>query len=85
MGQRTDQLVIKMVRRNSVDDMHRLLRRRGRSLLNVTDVDGCTPLLLACKLGNFEFAKFLVQEGACVAETDHDFKVCENTYTHVQL
>jgi len=51
-----------------------LYGRRGKTLLSVFGLDGCTPFLLACKKGHMAIAKFLLEHGAGISDRDKDPK-----------
>jgi len=51
-----------------------LYGRRGKALLSVFGLDGCTPFLLACKKGQLEIAQFLHEQGASINDRDKDAK-----------
>lgn len=57
-----------------VDLISRLIRRNPGLVTGIHGIDGCTPILLACKLGHMQLVKLFFQHGATVDDRDRDPK-----------
>ena len=44
--------------------------------VEVKNVDGLTPLMIACRYGHIETIMYLLEHGADVTETDKEDKTC---------
>lgn len=73
-GGNTGVRLLKSIAKGDLDTVISLFNKRGKALLNVFGLDGCTPLLLACKKGHTRIAQFLVEQGARISDRDKDAK-----------
>lgn len=70
----TSKLILDATMRGDVAFFKTALRKRGPSIFNISDTDGCTPLLLACKHGQEELVKFFIANGVSMTDRDRDSK-----------
>eukprot|EP00047_Mylnosiga_fluctuans_P003041 m.227128 g.227128 ORF g.227128 m.227128 type:complete len:668 (+) comp11542_c0_seq1:246-2249(+) len=65
---------LKSILTGDIDTVKDMLERRGKALLHVYGLDGCTPFLLACKHGHLSIAQYLLEQGASTGDRDKDPK-----------
>lgn len=73
-GGSTGVKLLRSVARGDLFTVKALLHKRGKALLHVFGLDGCTPFLLACKKGHTSVAMFLLDQGASISDRDKDPK-----------
>ena len=66
--------LLRCITKGDLPSVQDLFERRGKALLNVYGLDGCTPFLLACKRGHLNIVKFLLEQGASISDRDKDPK-----------
>jgi ankyrin repeat protein len=73
-GGSTGVKLFRSIVKGDLDVVKSLFQRRGRALLSLFGMDGCTPFLLACKKGQLAVAQFLLEQGASLSDRDKDSK-----------
>ena len=66
--------LLRSVARGDLSTVKHLFAKRGKALLSIYGLDGCTPFLLACKKGHTSVASYLIEQGASIADRDKDPK-----------
>ena len=66
--------MLRAVARGNLSKVSALLANHGSGLLRVHAIDGCTPLLVACRCGHGAVVDYLLSKGCSVTDTDMDSK-----------
>lgn len=73
-GGNTGVKLLRSVAKGDLPSVKSLFSRRGKALLSIYGLDGCTPFLLACRKGHIAVAEYLLTQGASISDRDKDSK-----------